>query len=362
MNSTRSTAVSTISTVTSKRSRKRIDDLVDQDLRRRSPGGDADRADAVDGAPVDVGGALDELRIGAAGAAADLDQPAGVRRVRRADHQQRVDVRRHRLDRLLPVRGGVADVFLVRPDDRREAVAQRRDDLGRVVDAERRLGDEGEPLGIADLKGGDVLRRLDQEDLARRKLAHRALGFGVAGMADHHHLAPLLGVARGLDMDLGDERAGGVDVDHVAPPCLGRDGLWDTVRGEDDRPVVGRLLELLDEDGALVTQAVDDVAVMHDLVPDIDGCAPFLERHLDDLDGAIDAGAESARRGEIEGERRLGHRLGGVSIQGGLVQCRSRGKRPWQPAAGQVLCDGPGRDPGEREVAPGLGERDKGEE
>ena len=86
--------------------------------------------------------------------------------------------------------------------------------------------------------------------------------------------------------------------------------LGDAVRGEDHRLVGLRdFVELLDEDGALRLQAVDDVAVVDDLVADIDRRAEFLERQLDDLDGAVDAGAEAARRAEqdVEGRFRRGH-------------------------------------------------------
>ena len=41
-------------------------------------GGQADGAGAVEGAPVDVGGALDQHGIGTAGCGTDLDQTAGV--------------------------------------------------------------------------------------------------------------------------------------------------------------------------------------------------------------------------------------------------------------------------------------------
>jgi hypothetical protein len=42
-----------------------------------------------------------------------------------------------------------------------------------------------------------------------------------------------------------------------------------------------------------------------DFVPDIDGRAVFLERALHDLDRAIDSGAESARGGDQQRQRRL---------------------------------------------------------
>jgi hypothetical protein len=42
---------------------------------------------------------------------------------------------------------------------------------------------------------------------------------------------------------------------------------------------------------------------MDDLMTHIDWRAIFGEGQLDDLDGAIDAGAESTRSGEIDGKR-----------------------------------------------------------
>ena len=219
-------------------------------------------------------------------------------------------LRRHRLHRLLAVGGGVADVFLVRADDRREARLQRRDDLGGVVDRERGLGDEGEPGGVARGDARDVGDGLDQEHRARRQLAHGADHLRVAGVADHHHLQAVRVVALGLEMHLGDQRAGGVDVEHAraprprpAPTSARRGrrrppgGRAGSRRAPRRRPRPWRL------------QAVDHEAVVHDLVAHIDRRAPFLERHLDDLDRPVDAGAEAARRGEVEGQG-LGHRVG----------------------------------------------------
>ena len=69
--------------------------------------------------------------------------------------------------------------------------------------------------------------------------------------------------------------------------------------GEDHRLLgVRDLVELLDEDRALRLEVLDDVAVVDDLVADIDRRPEPLERQLHDLDGAIDAGAEAARRAE----------------------------------------------------------------
>ena len=54
----------------------------------------------------------------------------------------------------------------------------------------------------------------------------------------------------------------------------------------------------LDEYRALGAQVVDDELVMHHFVAHIDRRAEALQCLLDDLDGALDAGAEAARIGE----------------------------------------------------------------
>jgi hypothetical protein len=177
----------------------------------------------------------------------------------------------------------------------------------------RRLGHEGQPLGIAHLEPRHIRLGLDQQDLALGQLPHGADRLGVAGMADHHDLEPVLVVPLRLDMHLGDQRAGGVHEDHLAPRRFGRDRLGHAMGREDHRPVRRTFVELLDEDGTQFAQPVHDILVVHDLVAHVDRGAPFLQRHLDDLDRTVHARAESARRGKVEGQRRLGHR--GVSCR-----------------------------------------------
>ena len=55
----------------------------------------------------------------------------------------------------------------------------------------------------------------------------------------------------------------------------------------------------------LALQALDHIAVVDDLVADIDRRADRLQRQLDDLDGAHHAGAEAARRAEQDLEGRF---------------------------------------------------------
>jgi hypothetical protein len=70
------------------------------------------------------------------------------------------------------------------------------------------------------------------------------------------------------------------------------------VGAEHDRHAVGHFVEFLDENRALGLQAIDHIAVVDDLVAHIDRRAVAFERALDDLDRAVDPGAEAARRGD----------------------------------------------------------------
>ena len=172
------------------------------------------------------------------------------------------------------------------------------DDREGLVDRERRLRDVGELVRVGDLERVDVGDRLDEHDRLGR-LAHRALDLLVAVVADQHDRVALAGELDGLAMDLGDERAGGVDRLQVAALGVGVDGRRDAVGAEDrDRALGDRVAELLDEDRAAVAQLLDDVLVVHDLLAHVHGRAVQLERALDGLHRAVDAGAVAARSGE----------------------------------------------------------------
>ena len=242
--------------------------------------------------------------------------------------------RRDRLDRRLAVRGRVADVLAARRVDRREAALSRMATISAVSSTDKRgLGEEGEIVGIGRQRPLGVLDRLDQGHRAFGHLAERADHLGMAGMADEQDVAPVLDQPLGLAVDLGDERAGGVEIVEAARLGLGRHRLGHAVGGEDHRHAVGHLVELVDEDRALRLQPVDDELVVDDLVADIDRRAVALERQLDDPDGAVDPGAEAARRGDQQGEGRrrsvsMRRRckaslagLEGASYDGGQINC-----------------------------------------
>ena len=67
---------------------------------------------------------------------------------------------------------------------------------------------------------------------------------------------------------------------------------------EYDRAARRHFGQLFHEHRALGTQIVDHVLVVYDLVTHVDRCAVQAQGALDDLDGAVDSGAEAAWFGE----------------------------------------------------------------
>ena len=84
------------------------------------------------------------------------------------------------------------------------------------------------------------------------------------------------------------------------------------MRTEDQRRSQGNIGEILDENGTLAAQIVDDEFVMYDFVPHVDRRSVQFQCALDDLDGAINAGAKATWVGEQDfGFTHLGSTLKG---------------------------------------------------
>jgi hypothetical protein len=242
-------------------------------------------------------------------------------------------MRGHELHRVLAVLRGVADVVFLGSDDSREAGAQCIDDRGRVVHRQRGLGHVGELLGIGDLKPGDVRRGLDEVDAAV-DLAHRAFDLGVALVTDHDDFLALVAHARHFHVDLGHQRAGGVENAQAAALGLFAHGERDAMSREDHGVSGGNLFEFVDEDRSLVAQVVHHELVVHDLVAHVDRRAIALQGALDDLDRALDAGAEATRIGEQD--LLVVHLSSLWGVAGGVqeIPITSTSKRMALPASG----------------------------
>ena len=122
-------------------------------------------------------------------------------------------------------------------------------------------------------------------------------------MPDQDHGPALTDIALALVVNLGHQRAGGVDHRQTAVGGFALDAFRNAMRAEDRNRAVGNLGDVFDEPRALRLQQFDDVFVVDDLVAHIDRRAVFLQRALDDVDRPHHAGAEAARLGQHDIER-----------------------------------------------------------
>ena len=115
----------------------------------------------------------------------------------------------------------------------------------------------------------------------------------------------------------------------------------DAVRRVDDRRALGHVALVLDEDRASRLEVADDVDVVDDLLADVHRRAVVLERPLDRLDGALDAGAVAARGGQQHAFARVMDReaysRSWRPVSARSARGRSRGaRRRHRPAAPQT--------------------------
>ncbi len=119
-------------------------------------------------------------------------------------------------------------------------------------------------------------------------------------MADENALLPTTGIAQYLHVHLGDQRAGRVEDPQATTLGFLLHGTGDAVRRKDDDHVVGHLMQFLDEDRAAFAQAVDHETVVYHFMAHVDRRAEHVQRPVDDLDGTIDTGAETAGIGQLD--------------------------------------------------------------
>ena len=125
-----------------------------------------------------------------------------------------------------------------------------------------------------------------------------AFDLRMSGMADEDDLEAALGIASAFLVDFCDQWTRRVDDVKHAPVGIRVDLLGHAVGAEDRDRARRDIVQFLDEHRALRAQVVDDALVVDYFVTDIDRRPELLERALDDLDCALDAGAEAARLGK----------------------------------------------------------------
>ena len=142
---------------------------------------------------------------------------------------------RQRLDGVLAVRRGVADVLTRRSLDPGEPRPEDLEDLVRLVDGQGGLREVGEVVRVVDLDGPGLLGALDQ-DRSLGGLARGPHDLLVTRVSDQDDRAPVQRETAGLHVHLGDERARGVDHLQAANPRVRVHVRSDAVRGEHRRP------------------------------------------------------------------------------------------------------------------------------
>ena len=140
-------------------------------------------------------------------------------------------------------------------------------------------------------EGGHVVDALDAVDRIGGH-GHRADRLLVALVAHVDDLVALARTDLDLVVDLGDERADGVD--HVAAPGAGlcHHLGGGSVRGQHEWAAGGHVAHVVDEHHAQVLEALDHPLVVHDLVVAVDGRLEGPHHPRQRLDGHLDAGAE----------------------------------------------------------------------
>ena len=125
----------------------------------------------------------------------------------------------------------------------------------------------------------------------------------------------VLGELLCFQVDLGYEGAGGVD--HLESAALGLVpyGGRNPMSAEDDAAVRRDFGQFLDEDSSRVAEFLDDVAVVNDLLANVDRGSEQVESNLDYVNRPDDTGAKAARRQKQDFLRRVVSYDGTTSAQ-----------------------------------------------
>jgi len=207
------------------------------------------------------------------------------------------------LDGILSILGRITDVVALGELDLRETLGERIHDVPGVVDGERRLGDTTESIRRANLESGHIFDRFDEVHRFGR-LTHRALDLDMSLVADHDEFESDPNHSPNFVVDFRDERAGCVDGFQLPGLCAVSNRGGNPVCRVDQHGPTGGIVRIFDENRAFVAQAVHDMAVVNDLVSDIDGPCLLLECEFDDLDRPVDTRTETPRTGKQDSHGR----------------------------------------------------------
>src|SRR5690625_3326487 len=300
-------------------------DLLDQVVGSRCGRGDPHRPLPRKPRRVDVGYGFDAVGV-AAQILGQFQQAHPVAAVAARHDQEHVNLVGDLADGVLTVLGGVAEVVAAGRHQVGESLAQDVNGAHGVVHRQGRLRQHGNLVGVGDLNGAWVGQAFLCLAVAHYPHHGGLLGRLAAGtddllvverVTDQQDVVTLLRVPLGLIVDLGDQRAGGVDRGEAHAGRLFAYRRAYPVGAEDHGAVqlaplavqlllqAAQLAQLLHEvDAVLLLEAFHDGVVVHDGVVDgqFAGAVQLVLPGglLDCLDCHYDAGAESAGPGQID--------------------------------------------------------------
>ena len=199
-------------------------------------------------------------------------------------------------ERRLPIGRGEAEVAAARSPDVGEALAYPNGDTLPVAMRQCGLCEERDRLFELGQRI-DLGSRFDSADRVGRD-GHGADRFLVALVADVQDAVALAGANLDLVVHLGDQRTHRVDDEAAASLGRGDDIGCRTVRRQHDRPALGHLGDIVDEDHTLSLESFDDDLVVDDLVVAVDRRFERANHPGEGLDRHLDAGAEPAGFGQ----------------------------------------------------------------
>ena len=177
---------------------------------------------------------------------------------------------------------------------------QHRNDFGRIIYRERSLSQKRQVVRVCRLKIACILGRFNQGHCALWHLPKGADDFGMARVSDKDDVPSGIDLPFGLPVDFRHQRTCRIEIIQATRLRVGGNGLGHAMRRKHDMAAVGNLIQILNKNGALCLQTVDDKAVVDYFVPHIDRAATLFERKFDDLDGAVYACTKTARGSEQE--------------------------------------------------------------
>ena len=198
------------------------------------------------------------------------------------------------LHRNLPVFSGIAYILRRRALNVREPLAQRGDNVARLIQAERGLRQVRDPVRVGQRHRRHFRRRPDYL-CHRRCLAQRANHFVMIAMANQNQRIAFLGELHRLHMHLGDQRTRSIDHPQLPQFAVLAHFRRNAVGAVDDALALRHFIHAIDKDRALLLQFLDHEAVVDNFLAHINRPPKGLQRNPDNIDRAHHPSAEPPR-------------------------------------------------------------------